>query len=198
MMELWVATTNQGKLREIERILADQGVAIHSIKELPAYSAPPETGTTFVENARIKAKSMRSIKNDVWVMGEDSGLEVEGLNGMPGVHSARYAGQNAKDTENTLRVLKMLNLKGAANRNAKFRSTIVLYSPSGEESVFEGQVEGLISKDPRGTEGFGYDAIFIPKGESKTFGELGLAFKNKVSHRSEALRKMLEFLKTKL
>lgn len=197
-MELWVATTNQGKIREIERLVAEKGIIIKSTKDLPAYSAPPENGTTFVENARIKAKSLRSIKNDVWVLGEDSGLEVEALNNMPGVHSARYAGANAKDTENTLRVIKMLQLKAATNRAARFRSTLVLLSPSGEEFIFEGKIEGLIAKEPRGKDGFGYDPIFIPANETKTFAELGLAVKNKLSHRAEAIRQMLDFLLQRL
>lgn len=195
MKELWVATGNLGKLREFEKLFEGLFV-IKSIKDLPAFTPPPENGSTFVDNARIKAKSLRSVRNQDWVIGEDSGLEVEGLGGLPGVHSARYAGNNAKDTENCLKVLKMLQLKMATTRKARFKSVIVAYSPSGEEFIFEGTLEGEIAKSMKGTDGFGYDSVFIPNGESKTLAELGLAAKNKLSHRAQAVKKMLEHLKT--
>lgn len=197
MQELWVATGNQGKLREFERLLADKFI-VKSIKDLPTFSARPEDGKTFIENARIKAKTLRGIKNSHWVVGEDSGIEVEALNNLPGIHSARYAGDHAKDTENCLKVLKMLTLKMAVNRKAKFKSTLVVYSPTGEEHIFEGDLNGEISKNMKGTDGFGYDSIFIPEGETKTLAELGLAVKNKLSHRAKAIEKMMALISNQL
>ena len=199
-MEIWIATGNQGKLREFERLLTnfESGkFQIKSIKDLPTFTPRPEDGKTFVENARIKAKSLRAMKNSNWIIGEDSGLEVEGLGNLPGIHSARYAGAHAKDTENCLKVLKMLHLKAASTRKAVFKSTLVVYSPNGEEFIFEGDLKGEIAKSMRGTEGFGYDPIFVPDGESKTISELGLAAKNKFSHRAKAIEKMLSTLSEK-
>ena len=119
---------------------------------------------------------------------------VDGLEGYPGIFSARYAGDNAGDSENVAKVLKMLGLRSPQNRKAKMVSCIVAISPSGEEYVCEGTVEGEISKKVSGSEGFGYDVCFIPEGESKTFAELGMAFKNKTSHRARAIFKLKEVL----
>lgn len=187
-MEVWIATANQGKIREFARLLGSN-VIIKTPVDLPAFSAPPENGATFLDNARIKARSLRSIKNSHWVIGDDSGLEAEGLNNLPGVHSARYAGAHAKDMENCLKLLKMLTLKGITNRKARFVTVLVVYSPTGEEYIFEGELDGEIAKSMRGTDGFGYDPLFIPNGETQTLAELGLAAKNKLSHRARAIEK---------
>ena len=119
-MEVWVATGNQGKLKEIKALIesANSSIKVMSIQDMKSFTPPPENGKTFQENARIKTKSFASVKNDQWVIGEDSGLEVEGLQGMPGVFSARYAGDNARDVENTSKVLKMINMRSPANRKA--------------------------------------------------------------------------------
>jgi XTP/dITP diphosphohydrolase len=130
----------------------------------------------------------------VWVMAEDSGLVVEGLGGMPGIHSARYAGPKASDAENTAKLLKMLAIRTIANRNASFVATLVAFSPEGVEHVFEGRLDGEIAKAQRGTSGFGYDSVFIPAGESKTLSELGIAFKNKISHRAKAIERFSDVL----
>lgn len=193
MTEIWIATSNKGKLTEFKTLLP--GFDIHSQTELPVYASPDETGKTFEENARIKARSLRAMKPGVWVLGEDSGLEVAGLNNMPGVYSARYAGDRASDAENVAKVLKMMSIRSANNRAAKFRSVIVAYSPDGQEYVVSGEMPGKIATAARGTSGFGYDPIFIPEGEDKTLAELGLTAKNKVSHRAEAIRKLSEILK---
>ncbi len=190
--DIWIATTNQGKMREIQSILQEAGWNVRSIKEIPAYTPPPETGTTLVENARIKAKSLKAMKPGEWVMADDSGLEVAGLGGLPGVHSARYAGPHAKDAENYLKILKMLHLKAVSDKSAHFKSCLVIYDPSGKETVVEGVLKGTISKSATGTDGFGYDPIFIPQGETQTLAELGIAYKNRVSHRAQALMKWLE------
>lgn len=196
--ELWIATGNKGKLSEF-KILFDKefpGVKIFSIADLSVFSAPPENGKTFLDNARIKAKSVRSIKNTDWVLGEDSGLEVEGLGNLPGIHSARYAGPNARDSENVAKLLKMMQIRAVPNRKAKFVCNMVVYSPTGEELNFTGEITGTIAKAPMGQMGFGYDPVFIPEGETKTLAELGLAYKNANSHRAKATKAFIEKLKT--
>lgn len=189
-MELWLASGNRGKLIEFKTLLPQAHIHVQS--ELPVYSPPPETGKTFEENARLKARSLKAVKTGVWVVGEDSGLEVEGLNNMPGIHSARYAGPKASDAENVAKLLKMMSLRSAQNRKAQFQCWMVVYSPSGEEFVLQGTLKGSLSEKARGTEGFGYDPVFIPEGETKTLAELGLTKKNQISHRAIALRKLAE------
>lgn len=198
-MELWIATGNKGKLSEFkilfEKHLSD--VQIHSIAELKVYSAPPENGQTFLDNARIKAKSLKAMKPGCFIMAEDSGLEVEGLNNLPGIHSARYAGPKASDGENVAKLLKMMVIRPMAHRKAQFKCCMVVYSPTGEEWIFEGLMKGEIAKAPVGSTGFGYDPVFIPEGETKTLAELGLAYKNQKSHRAMASLQLIEKLKTK-
>lgn len=196
--ELWIATGNKGKLSEF-KILFDKEfpqIKIHSIADLTVFSAPPENGATFLDNARIKAKSVRSIKNTQWVLGEDSGLEVEGLNNLPGIHSARYAGPHARDSENVAKLLKMMQIRNVANRKAKFVCSMVVFTPTGEELNFAGEITGTIAKAPMGQMGFGYDPVFIPDGETKTLAELGLAYKNANSHRARATKSFIEKIKT--
>jgi XTP/dITP diphosphohydrolase len=189
--DLWVATGNQGKLNEFKLLFNRVPVTIHSQSELPVFSSPPENGDSFAANARIKARAVRSIRDKNWVIGEDSGLEVEGLGGLPGIHSARYAGPKAADSENIAKLLKMMQIRSAANRKARFVSTLVCFDPSGAEHVFTGALDGEIAKAPKGQAGFGYDNVFIPAGESKTLAELGLAFKNRISHRAVAVAALL-------
>lgn len=193
-MELWIATGNQGKLNEFKMLLnrvVGQGLNVHSQSELPVFSPPPENGDSFVANARIKARALKAVKPGTWVMGEDSGIAVEGLGGIPGIHSARYAGPKASDAENTAKLLKMLTIRHVANRKASFISAIVAYGPDGTEYVFEGRLDGEVAKTQKGGAGFGYDSVFIPEGETKTLGELGLAFKNRVSHRAKAVQQLM-------
>lgn len=193
MTELWIATSNKGKLSEFRTLLPN--FEMRSQGDLPVYTSPDENGKTFEDNARIKARSLKAMKPGVWILGEDSGLEVAGLNNMPGVHSARYAGPKASDAENVAKLLKMMSIRSASNRAAKFRSVIVAFSPEGKEFVVTGEMNGKISSAARGTTGFGYDPIFIPDGEEKTLAELGISAKNKVSHRAQAIRKLTEVLK---
>lgn len=189
MTELWLSTTNQGKLNEFKNLMAGK-VELHSVSELSFYSAPPETGQTFVDNARIKAKTLKALKPGVWVVADDSGLEVEGLGGLPGIHSARYAGPKAADAENVAKLVKMMQIRSPSNRQATFRCALVAYDPSGEEHVLEGTVNGQIASSARGKGGFGYDPVFIPEGYDKTYSELGLAIKNQTSHRAKAIAKL--------
>ncbi len=187
-MEIWIGTTNKGKLAEMRPLLekAFPELVVHSIEELPHYSQPPEDGKTFLDNARIKARSVKVMKPGVWVLAEDSGLEVEGLGGLPGIHSARYAGPHARDSENVAKLLKMLQIRSVANRNARFLCTMVAFDPQGNEHIFTGELKGVIGKNPVGQMGFGYDPVFVPLGETKSMAELGPAFKNKHSHRAQA------------
>jgi XTP/dITP diphosphohydrolase len=195
MIPLWVATTNPGKILEFRNIL--HGIAeVHSLSELKVYTPPPETGASFEENARIKAKSLRAVLSEHWIVADDSGLEVEGLGGLPGIHSARYAGEHARDSENVAKLLKMLKIRSPNQRAAQFRCVLVAYSPAGQERVVEGVVKGQISQKVSGTSGFGYDPIFVPENENKTFAELGPAFKNRVSHRAQAIRELVPFLQS--
>ena len=195
-MKIWFATTNAGKVAEFKSLLMDLNSEIHTLKELKNYYPPKETGSTFMENARLKAQSLKAVLPQEWVVAEDSGLEVAGLNGIPGVHSARYAGEKASDQENNSKLTKMVNLRCPQNRVAQFKCALVCISPSGETKSFEGIVEGQISKKIVGTQGFGYDTCFIPNGEDKTFAELGTAYKNKVSHRAKAIHQLKSYLKS--
>ncbi len=190
-MELWIATGNQGKLNEFKMLFNKANLEIHSQSELPVFAQPPENGDTFVANARIKARALKSMKPGVWVIGEDSGLEVEGLNKFPGIHSARYAGPKAADSENVAKLLKMMQIRQIQNRKARFVSVIVAFDPQGVEHIVEGELHGQISPKAIGTTGFGYDPVFIPEGETKTLADLGLAHKNRVSHRASAVQKLL-------
>ncbi len=197
--ELWVATTNRDKFREIKELLKPVSIEVHSASEIPNYSAPPETEETFLENARIKARFLKAMKPQSWILSDDSGLEVTSLKNLPGVHSARYAGANARDIENVSKVLKAIQLQtNGLDRSAQFRCVLVLLSPAGEEKVFEGLLKGTISRDMRGRGGFGYDPIFVPEGETKTLAELGLAVKNRLSHRFIAVKLAREFLASSL
>lgn len=176
-------------------LLASANLTLRSQKELPTYFSPPETGKTFLENAKIKAKSLSAVKPDQWVMAEDSGICAEGLNNQPGIYSARYAGETATDVENTAKLLQMLRIRSPMKREASFFSCIVVRNPSGEEFCFEGKLSGKITEAARGNTGFGYDPVFIPEGETKTLAELGDAFKNRISHRAKALQAALHLFK---
>lgn len=194
-MNLWIATSNKGKLTEFKVLLNSiPDIKISSSADLPVFSAPPETGATYLDNARIKTRALKAVKPDTWVLGDDSGLEVLGLGNLPGVHSARYAGPNARDSENRAKLLKMLQIRNITDRSARFRCSIVVFTDKGEEWIFEGALEGQIALKESGTMGFGYDSIFIPKGETKTLAELEPSFKNKYSHRALAVQQFIQKL----
>jgi XTP/dITP diphosphohydrolase len=196
-MELWIATGNKGKVTEYKlglKELAD--LKIFTQADIPSFTPRPEDGKTFLENAQIKARTLKAVKQGVWVLGEDSGLEVEGLNNLPGIHSARYAGPKASDSENVAKLLKMMTIRPIQNRNAKFVCSTVVFTPEGAEWHFEGIMKGTISTKPVGQLGFGYDAVFIPEGQTQTLAELGPGYKNQHSHRAQALKAFLEKLKT--
>lgn len=189
-MEIWIATGNRGKIAEMKPLLEKSlpGISIHSTQDLGTYSPPPENGKTYLENARIKAKSMRAMKPHAWILAEDAGIEVSALNNLPGIHSARYAGDRASDSENLSKMLKMIQIRSTGNREAKFVCTLVALSPEGKEWSFTGELKGSIATLPKGQLGFGYDPIFIPQGEQMTLAELGPGFKQQNSHRAQATR----------
>lgn len=193
-MEIWLGTTNQGKIRELRPLLERHQFEIHTLSELRGYTAPPETGKTFTENARIKARSLKAVRPGVWVLAEDSGLVVDGLNGLPGIHSARYAGDHASDSENTAKLLKMVHIRSPLMRTARFVCHMVVFNPQGEELIFEGSLEGEIGKTQKGTLGFGYDPIFVPTGSNQSLAEIEPGQKNQMSHRGQAVKKFLSYL----
>jgi len=189
-----VATRNAHKTREIQHILGS-GFSVRDLRAYPQISEIIETGTSFEENAKLKALGV-STKLPGLVIADDSGLEVDALGGAPGIHSARYAGANATDTEKIDKLLEELARVRAKNdsRRARFHCLLALARNGEVLGVFEGTVEGEITERPRGSHGFGYDPIFVPKGFERTFGELGPAEKNQLSHRARALEKLRTFL----
>jgi XTP/dITP diphosphohydrolase len=195
-MEIWIATGNKGKLEEfklgLKPLLSSfSDLKISSQSDLKNFSPMPENGETFVANARIKAKSMKVMKPNTWIIADDSGLEVTGLNNLPGIHSARYAGPHARDSENVAKLLKMMQIRNVSPRSAQFKCVLVIYNPEGTEFVYEGELKGTIASKPSGLLGFGYDSVFIPEGETSTLAELGPGYKIQKSHRAEALKLFL-------
>lgn len=184
------ATNNAHKLEEIRAILGDK-IEIRSLAELGCSEDIPETQPTLEGNALQKARWVYE-RYGCDCFADDTGLEVTALDGRPGVHTARYAYPDRHDPKaNTLKLLS--ELEGKADRSARFRTVIALIE-GGEERLFEGIVEGQISTEERGTEGFGYDPVFSPEATGKTFAELGIEVKNRVSHRARAVAKLAEYL----
>jgi XTP/dITP diphosphohydrolase len=189
--ELIIASNNKHKIEEISQILSGCGIKIFSLKDFPEFPDPEETGTTLFENSLIKAKAVCG-KFGKPAIADDTGLFVNSLKGEPGVYSARYSGENATYESNCEKLLK--ELQAHKDRSAEFRSVICLYINDSEKYFFEGIVKGNIINEKRGSNGFGYDPLFVPEGMNKTFAELTEAEKNKISHRSLALQKLKEFL----
>jgi XTP/dITP diphosphohydrolase len=193
-MQLIVASRNAHKTREIQQILGSE-FAVRDLRACPEISEIIESGTSFEENAKLKALAVsRNLPG--LVIADDSGLEVDALGGAPGIHSARYAGLNATNREKIDKLLEELARVGATKnaRRARFRCVVALARNGEVLGVFEGMVEGQIADQPRGSRGFGYDPIFVPKGFQQTFGEAGPAEKNQLSHRARALEKLRAFL----
>lgn len=194
-MELWIATGNKGKLEEYKMALRSlPDIQLFHQGEIKGFTARPEDGATFLDNARIKAKTLKAIKPDAFVLGEDAGLEVTGLNNLPGVHSARYAGANAADSENVAKLLKMMQIRNISPRTAQFKCVTVVLTPDNQEWIFEGLMKGVISPKATGQMGFGYDPVFVPENETKTLAELGPGYKIQHSHRAQALNQFISKL----
>lgn len=191
---LLIATTNQGKKREIEAELFEFPVRSLSLADLKIFESFPETGETFLDNARGKSL-FYSQKWDGITLAEDSGLEIEYLNGAPGVHSARFSNPGATDGKNNDKILFLLEQVPDSKRKARFVSFMVLSQKGIVITELEGWVEGTITRERRGENGFGYDPLFFYPPLNRTFGQLSNQEKNKVSHRGRALLKLKAFLK---
>ena len=192
MAYIVAATGNQHKLAEYAQLLADQKIELRSLNDYPNYQPPEENGTSFRENASIKALAACRYC-DVPAFADDSGLEVEALDGRPGILSSRYAPTDAE------RIAKLLDeLKGAENRRARFVCVIAIAANGEVIETFEGEVRGVILHAPRGENGFGYDPIFQPDGFDRSFAELTSEEKNRISHRAAAYAKALEFVEDEM
>ena len=190
-MQLIFATHNKNKLKEVNSLIP-KSIELLSLDDINFNSEIEETASTIEGNALLKAKTIFQ-KTNINCFADDSGLIVDALNGEPGVFSARYAGIQKNDDANMNKLLE--NLHYETNRNAHFK-TIMALIIGGKEYLFEGKIEGKIITKKLGTNGFGYDPIFIPNGYNETFSQLDAETKNTISHRAKALKKMLEFLKT--
>jgi len=192
---IWIASFNKGKLKEFTKLLEGLPFGVRSASEFKFYKSPEENGQTFLENAAIKAESFRPlVEASDWVIGEDSGLIVEALDGLPGLHSARYAGPKASDLQNNDKLLKMLNFKQTDNRKAHYHCQIVALGPDGQRVEVSGDCHGEILTAPKGSGGFGYDPLFKPDGFEKSAGELTPREKRSVSHRAKACADLIEKL----
>jgi len=183
-----LVSTNRHKARELAVLLPGW-----EIEPTVAEALPAEVGESFYANARAKARFGRAVDPpDRWTIGEDSGLEVDGLDGRPGIYSARFAGQDATDAENVGKLLEeLVDVKGAGRRG-RYVSELVALSPGLEEIRGTGTLEGVIAAEPRGSEGFGYDPVFVPDGERRTVAELGNGWKARHSHRATAAKQLLK------
>jgi len=187
-----VATQNEKKRAEIKEILKDvQGILLRGPDDFPFLPEVEEDGTTFQENAIKKATILAKACN-TWAMADDSGLEIDALNGRPGIYSCRYAGPNATDEKNIEKVLSELRGVPKERRTARFVCSIALAGPHGLFFVVEGRCEGLITEEPKGKYGFGYDPIFYVSDYHQTFAELNPSIKNGISHRAGALKQFKE------
>jgi len=192
MNTLVIATKNRGKYLEFKEMFGSVPFSIVSLMDFP-YIEIKETGSTFDENALMKA-SIVCKKTGLPTLADDSGLEVSILNGEPGVFTARYAGEHATDEENINKLLKKLEGVPLNKRQARFVCSLALVFPDGQVFIERGILEGLIAMGPRGTEGFGYDPIFLLPERNKTLSEISIGEKNKISHRAKALEKIKNHL----
>lgn len=188
-MKIVFATNNPNKLKEIQALMPEE-IKILSLKEVGCTEDIPETGTTLEANAFQKAHYLKK-HYGYDCFADDTGLEVESLNGAPGVYSARYAGTERSAEANMAKILD--ELQGKENRKAQFRTAIALIL-NGEEHLFEGKVEGKISEAKQGEEGFGYDPIFIPENRTRSFAQMSMEEKGAISHRGRAVKKLVEYL----
>jgi len=189
--EVVLATTNQGKVKEFSKLLGGVFENVISLKELDSPPEVIEDGATFRDNALKKAREIAQFSGKL-TLADDSGLEVEALDGHPGVYSARYSGENATDKTNIEKLLDELG--DNPNRNARFVCILALVDPKGDELVVEGFCEGIILNEPRGEGGFGYDPVFYLPDREKTMAEIDPELKNRISHRANACKLLAEYL----
>ena len=195
LLTLLLATRNPGKVRELRALLADLPVTLRTPADLDVPPAVEEDRPTLEGNARKKARTLHA-HTGLPTLADDTGLEVDALDGRPGVHSARYAGPDADDAANRAQLLRALD--GASDRRAQFRTVVAWMDEDGTERTFEGVCRGRIIEEERGAGGFGYDALFVPDGHTQTFAELSAAEKNRISHRARALQRFVAFLRDRL
>ncbi|MCC3356513.1 XTP/dITP diphosphatase [Bacillus sp. REN16] len=194
MKEIMIATKNKGKVNEFRDLFASQGVKLKSLLDYPKIEDIEETGKTFAENAQIKAEAIAK-KLYIPVIADDSGLAIDYLDGRPGVYSARYAGEHKNDTDNLNKVIEELTGVPNEKRTARFHCALALAIPGEETEIVEGTCEGVITENPVGENGFGYDPIFFVPEKGKTLAELSNDEKNMISHRGNALRKLEKLLR---
>lgn len=187
MKKIILATHNKGKVREMKEILSNLDIDILTKDDAGIDIDPEENGSTLEENALIKAKAIYAIK-EIPVIADDTGLFVEALNGAPGVRSARYAGMDGNDSANREKLLD--ELKDIHNRKAYFETVVCFIDSKGHETFAKGRCYGTINREEAGDNGFGYDCLFTPQGESRTFAEMSNEEKNKLSHRAKALNQL--------
>lgn len=193
MRNLVFATGNSHKLQEVQGLFKE-GFALSCLKDVNITEEIPETADNLVDNALQKAWYVYK-KCGIPCFADDTGLEVEALDGVPGVYSARYAGEQKDSRLNMLLLLK--NMSGKTNRNARFRTIIAYIDENAQEHIFEGEIRGKIIENMAGENGFGYDPIFVPEGYDKTFAQLSSETKNKISHRARAMEKFLSYINSK-
>jgi len=186
-----VATRNEHKLGELRALLPDHEL----VPRAAAVEVPPETGATFAENARVKARAAARATGEP-AIADDSGIEAAALGGRPGVRSARFAGEHASDAENLARLLREVPLAG--DRRVAYVCALAYAQPDGPEELFEGTCSGTLAPEPRGSGGFGYDPAFVPEGEARTVGEMEAAEKDAISHRARAAAALRDLLAAEL
>lgn len=194
-MILVLATRNTGKVKELTALMGGEVWDIRTCATYTGCPTPEETGATFLENAILKATAIAGYTGEA-SLADDSGLEVDLLDGAPGVYSARYAGADATDSANNAKLLHLLGDMPSLLRTARFRCAIAVSRPDGRVFTVEGACEGRIGFTPRGSSGFGYDPLFVPTGFEESFGELGSAVKNTISHRARAFHAAARRLKS--
>ncbi|MBL4575104.1 MAG: RdgB/HAM1 family non-canonical purine NTP pyrophosphatase [Opitutaceae bacterium] len=197
-MNIYLASGNANKAKEIGLLLAAKAleVTLESAALVGGMPFVEEDKDSFEGNARKKAEALLElIPEDSWALADDSGLCVECLHGAPGVKSARFSGENATDETNNEKLLTLMHGNSPETRRAAFKCVLVLLGPGGQEHVFMGECQGSITLEKKGSSGFGYDPLFQPDGYSRTFAQLGLEVKNRISHRSNALRELLQWLR---
>jgi XTP/dITP diphosphohydrolase len=196
MIRLLLATRNDGKVREVRELLANEPLRLETLAAHPEVGDVVENGKTFDENARLKA-AHAARKSGLWTIGEDSGLEVDALDGAPGVRSARYAGIHGDDEANNCKLLR--DLEGQMNRAARYVCVMVLAAPDGAiVATARGTCEGRILEAPRGRSGFGYDPLFVAERMDRTMAELGPEAKGAISHRGQAVRAFVPVIRSHL
>lgn len=193
---LLIGSGNRDKRRELAELLSGSGWTVKSLADYPDVEEPVEDGDTFQANATLKAKYYGE-RFGVPCVADDSGLEVDALGGAPGVYSARYAGEGCTYDDNNRKLIDALRETPATDRGARFVCCAAFLDGDGAVHIEEGEVRGHIAEAPRGVEGFGYDPVFVPDGESRTFAEMTAAEKHAVSHRGRAFARMAKFLRAK-